>query len=48
MSKHKMMFYVNETNISKVMLFNILLVYADVIKNIQKIVLHDPLNCYLQ
>ena len=26
MSKHKMMFYVNENNICKVMLFNILLV----------------------
>ena len=26
MSKHKMMFYINENNISKVMLFNILLV----------------------
>ena len=35
MSKHKMMFYVNENNISKVMLFNTLLVLT--FKNIQKI-----------
>ena len=45
MSKHKM-FYINENNICKVMLFNILLVLTH--KNIQKIVLDYPLNYYLQ
>ena len=46
MSKHKMMFYVNKNNICKVMLFNKMLAWRH--KKIHKIVLHYPLNYYLQ